>query len=325
MNLIIRILVTIVFVYSSGILLAAGQQSKVQSLKTIRADILSTITSINEIRLIMINSELKGDGSNSDTTKGNGKTVTRLTTNVTENNKVLKELRNEALSNDIRLSILEKATFSKAENNFNDYITSTSQKIFNIKSVQSSRNTDCDPMTDTYTYNRTQNYDDIDIVEKIVRHDISGKVCFERDVFKRKTPSELLYLSSHSKVYNDYPVNDIATYTNAVTVLTSSMEKGKSFGGGGMITYESNGTVNTLVYNKVSTLLNEDAEITLLVNQAEKTYLNCLIIGTRSNSTVSTEWYCPGDGLVKRIIFYPSVANKASRSEIITLNSITAY
>jgi len=326
MKSLIQLLLMALVTCSLSVVFAAEQApAKTPTLSGIRADILATITSINQIRLIMINAELKGDGSGNNTNKGNGKTITRLTTNVSENNKTLKNLRNEAKSNDIRLSILEKATFSKADNDFNDYITTTSQKIFSIQSVQNSRTAECDPITDTYSYLRTLNNDDIDIIETITRYDISGKVCFERDVFKRKTPTALLYLSNKNKIYNNFPVNDIVTYTDPVVVLTSTMELGRSYGSGGTITYESNGTTNTLVFNKVSTLLNENAEITLTVNQAEKTYLNCLIIGTRSNSTVSTEWYCPGDGLVKRVIFYPSVKNKPARSEISILTTIASY
>jgi hypothetical protein len=304
---------------------AAEQTKKPENYKNIRADILSTITSINEIRLIMINNELKG-ATSGGTGTGDGKAVTRLTTNVSENNKSLKELNNEAKSNNIRLTILESSIFSKTDNHFDDYITSTSKKIFAIKQVQNRRgDTDCDALTDTYQYLRTLNYDAVDIIETITRHDISGKVCFERDVIKRKTPTKLLYVSKQNKIYNEYQVNDIATYIEPVVLLTSTMEEGKSFGSGGIINYVSNGVTNTLVFNKVSTVLNTETEITLTVNDAEKTYLNCIIVGTRSNSTVSTEWYCPGDGLVKRVIFYPSTKNKAARSEIITLKSIAAY
>ncbi len=327
MKLIVQIAATLISLRALNIVVVAAEQpAKTENYKTIRADILSTITSINEIRLIMINSELKGASGGSGT--GDGKTVTRLTTNVSENNKTLKELSNEAKSNDIRLSIIESSIFSKSDNHFSDYVTSSSKKVFAIKLVQNRRgDSDCDALTDTYTFLRTPNYnnDAVDIIESIKRHDISGKVCFERDVIKRKTASELLYISNQNKVYNEYPVNDIATYIKPVVLLTSTMEKGKSFGSGGIINYESNGTSNTLVFNKVSTLLDTEIDITLMVNQAEKTYHNCIIIGTRSNSTVSTEWYCPGDGLVKRVIFYPSASNKPARSEIITLKTIAAY
>ncbi|MFV2060563.1 MAG: hypothetical protein ACC653_07745 [Gammaproteobacteria bacterium] len=314
---------------SLGMVSAGEQSTKPENYKTIRADILATITSINEIRLIMINSELKGSNAAGGTSgTGDGKVVSRLTTNISENNKTLKELNNQVKSSDLRLSILESSLFTKTNNHFENYITSTSEKVFSIKLVQNRRGeSDCDAITDTYVYLRTPNYNDnaVDIIETITRHDISGKVCFQRDVIKRKTPTKLLYISNQNKVYNEYPVNDIASYIEPVVLLTSTMEEGKSFGSGGIINYVSNGTTNTLVFNKVSTVLNSEAKLTLTVNQAEKTYRNCIIIGTRSNSTVSTEWYCPGDGLVKRVIFYPSIKNKPARSEIITLKSIAAY
>jgi len=321
MKLLISLIITTTILCFSATVFAIDKNSKAQNFDDIRADILATITSINEIRLIMINSNL--DKTKNTGNQASSKKFTRLTTNVSKNNNTLTDLLNEAKSNNIRLSILENSTFSIDENNFNDYITTSTSKKFNIKLVQSRRDSlDCDPTLDSYTYIRTPNDNGIDIIETITRYDISGKICFQRDNVKRKTASELLYLSSKNKIYNDYPVNDIATYTKPVIVLTSTMKKGKSFGSGGIITYESNGSSNTLVFNKVSTVLDNEAEITLIVNNAEKTYLNCLIIGTRSNSTVSTEWYCPGDGLVKRVIFYPGVADKPSRSEIITLKTI---
>jgi len=322
MKFIIGVLVTVIFTCSSSLVLAEAKKSKAQNFKELRADILSTITSINEIRLVMLNSEL-----NRKKKKVPSVNDAKLFSNVTDNNTTIKELTKETKSNDIRLSILEKSIFSKEDNDFNEYITSSTTKKFNVKLVQSrEENIECDAITDTYTYARKPDTNDgVEIIETITRLDVSGKICFKRDILKRKTATQLLYVSSQNKIYNDYPVYDIATYTKPVIVLTSSMEQGKSFGSGGIITYESNGVTNTLVFNKVSTLLDTEAEITLTVNLAEKTYLNCLIIGTRSNSTVSTEWYCPGDGLVKRIIFYPSAANKPSRSEILTLRNIEQY
>lgn len=323
MKLILRVLLAVFITCSTGVVVAEQGKPKAQSFSDIRADILATITSINEIRLIMINSDLNNKNNNK---KVDNETFTRLTSNIKSNNTTVKKLTNELKSNNIRLSILESATFSKADNNFNDYITLSSKKIFNVNLVQTHRGSvDCDATTDTYRYLRTPNDNFVDIVETITRHELSGKVCFERDVIKRKTATELLYLSSQNKIYNDYSVNDIATYTDPVKVLVSTMEKGKSFGSGGTIKYQSNGLSNTLVFNKVSTLLDTDVELTLTVNEAEKTYFNCIIIGTRSNSTVSTEWYCPGDGLVKRIAFFPGVKNKPSRSEIITLKYIAQY
>ncbi len=321
----------------------------------VREEILATITSINELRLLLLKTEMKDKEreklkqaeklkqeqalkvqtnavepelavAQEKSTNNTVSVVSAIESNVTNNNEALENLINETKSNNIRLSILEKRTFSKAENDFNDYVTKSSNKVFVVELAQTRRgDVDCDAVTDTYSYNRTTTDENIDIIETITRHDIAGSICFERDVFKRKTPTELLYLSNQNKIYNNFPVSDLVTYTDPVIVLASSMEKGISFGSGGIITYQSNGQTNKMVFNKVSTMLNDNAELILVVNDAEKTYSNCLIIGTRSNSTVSTEWYCPGDGLVKRVIFYPSVENKPARSEIITLRSIAAY
>ncbi len=325
----------------------------------VREEILATITSINELRLLMLKTEMKNKereqqekelkqqeklkqeqvlkaqtntvepeppAATQEKTTNTVNVINTIESNVTNNNEALKELINETKSNNIRLSILEKRTFSKAENDFNDYVTQSSKKVFVVELAQTRRgDIDCDAVTDTYSYTRTTIDENIDIVETITRHDVAGSICFERDVYKRKTPTELLYLSNQNKIYNNFPVNDLVTYTDPVIVLASFMEKGISFGSGGIITYQSNGQTNKMVFNKVSTMLNDNAELTLVVNDAEKTYSNCLIIGTRSNSTVSTEWYCPGDGLVKRVIFYPSVENKPARSEIITLRTIAAY
>ncbi len=322
MKYISGLIIAVALTSTSSIVVAEVKKAETQNFSDIRADILTTITSINELRLMMINNDLKNNKNS-----GSSKNVKKLVSNVKTNNRTLKELTNEAKSNSIRLAILEKRTFSKGDNDFNEYVTRTTKKVFKIQQVQTRRSEiDCEAVTDTYNYSRVMNSNDVtDITETITRHDVTGRVCFKRKVHKRKTQTELLYVSNQNKIYNDLPVNDFVTYTDPVIVLTSSMEKGKAFGSGGVINYASNGTSNTLVYNKVSTMLNADAEITLTINDAEKTYLNCLIIGTRSNSTVSTEWYCPGDGLVKRIIFFPGVGEKPSRSEIVTLKTIAAY
>ncbi|VAW92139.1 hypothetical protein MNBD_GAMMA22-2370 [hydrothermal vent metagenome] len=327
----------------------------------IREDILATIKSINELRLLMLKNEVQEKErqkqeklklqSQKQTIKTQAplieqalsteqvpsspvqtknikpnNTISIIEAKVTDNNKVLNDLSNDIKSNNIRLSILEKRTFSKADNDFNDYVTKSSKKVFVVELAQTRRgDIDCDAVTDTYAYTRTAIDDNIDITETITRHDVAGSICFEREIYKRKTPTELLYLSNQNKIFNNFPVDDLVTYTEPVIVLASSMKKGISFGSGGIITYQSNGQTNKMVFNKVSTMLSDNAELTLIVNDAEKTYSNCLIIGTRSNSTVSTEWYCPGDGMVKRVIFYPSVANKPARSEITTLRTITAY
>jgi len=166
----------------------------------------------------------------------------------------------------------------------------------------------------------------------------SGQVSYTRDrsLSSARTQYQTIYLDTSgtdllfTKLEGHSPVNitvigDIRTMTPGVKMRTESMEIGKSFGSGSVLSSTFAGTSAVI---QTSILLAADVNIT--VNAVD--YTGCIQIsrhraatrlGAR-HDTVST--FCPGVGLVQQLQVFEPTTDTVQRSvikEVLTCNSTT--
>ncbi len=186
---------------------------------------------------------------------------------------------------------------------YKNYQSSATTKTFTVSPMNN--NGGCTTTTVTYSFQRTAATNGL--VKTVTEIDDSvansSTVCIEKKFTYLETPTKLTLVSLSRNIPDAVnPTNILNTYDTPVTELTRAMELGKTIGDAAIRTKINNGVTSTDVFLYKATLLEIEESLTLTVNNVETTFSNCLIFDIERNfQNRSTEWLCPGEGVVKRL------------------------
>jgi hypothetical protein len=187
-----------------------------------------------------------------------------------------------------------------------DYLSSATTKVFSINFGDGTGDQACNAITEVQSFQRTPNGNDTTIVKTSTQNttdpvDAANEVCLETVKTYNLTPEEFSFVSNVRTTLNSTESN-LVNFDTPITQFTSTMEIGKTTGDSDFRT--STGSVTQISFRSSfaysATLLKVEPTLILTINGASKTYTNCLIFKIDRNTKIYNDWYCPGEGLVKR-------------------------